>query len=33
VIIAKHKHTNKKGELRKKNNTNNKIIRIDPHPI
>ena len=21
VIIAKHKHTNKKGELRKKNNT------------
>jgi len=33
VIIAKHKHTNKKGELRKKNNTNNKIINIKPHPI
>ena len=33
VIIAKHKHTNRKGELRKKNNTNNKIINIKPYPI
>ena len=33
VIITKHKHTNRKDELRKKNNTNNKIINIKPHPI